>query len=74
MACKSDELAILDEILAEDADPSVRTTMIANLQKPDIQAVARAMFGLAPTSIEELSLVICTFLMAPVPSTSSRAK
>jgi hypothetical protein len=69
-----DELAILEGILAEDVDPSVRTTMIANLQKPDIQAAARAMFRLAPSSIEELSLAICTFLIDPAPSTSSPAK
>lgn len=56
---------VLKQILEGRGNPNVFATIIANLQKPEIQAEAISLFGHVPTNIIELAVYICWYLLPP---------
>lgn len=48
-------------------NPRTRAIINSNLQKPDIQASGKALFGEMPTSIIDLALIMSRFLSSDVP-------
>ena len=63
-------LSVLEQVLAGQGNPNVFETIRANLQSPDIQAEAQALFGNVPTSIGDLAKDISAYFLqqAPAPS------
>jgi hypothetical protein len=53
----------LEQILTGSVDETMSATIFANLQMPEIQAEAKALFGHSPTSIGDLATTIGKFLM-----------
>jgi hypothetical protein len=59
-------LSWLEQILTGNVDGTMSATILANLQMPEIQAEAKALFGHSPTSIGELATNIGEFLLPPL--------
>lgn len=63
-------LSVLKQVLTGQENSNVFETIRANLQSPDIQADAQALFGHVPTSIGDLAKDISAYFLqqAPAPS------
>jgi len=57
-------------VLADRVNADVFATIRANLQRPDIQADAQALFGHVPKSVRDLAEEVVMYLLSPNDSKS----